>query len=47
MTSLLEPNQELLALFHGFSDWGKVLQTEEIDTIRLDDVAETEFNGLP
>ena len=42
MTSLLEPNPAVLNLFHGFPDWGKVLSTEEIDTVRLDDIPETE-----
>ncbi len=41
MTSLLQPNDDVLKLFHGFSDWGRVLQTEEIDTVRLDDIPET------
>lgn len=41
MTSLLEPNPDVLALFHGFADWGRVERTEQIDTVRLDDVAET------
>lgn len=41
MTSLLEPNSEVLALFHGFSEWGRVVRTEEIDTLRLDDIPET------
>jgi FkbM family methyltransferase len=41
MTSLLEPNEDVLRLFHGFSDWGRVMRTEEIDTVRLDDVPET------
>jgi FkbM family methyltransferase len=38
MSSLLEPNQDLLQYFHGFPEWGKVDQREEIDTVRLDDV---------
>jgi hypothetical protein len=42
MTSLLEPNRAVLSLFHGFSEWGRVVRTEEIDTVRLDDVPETE-----
>ena len=42
MTSLLEPNPAVLNLFHGFADWGRVVATEEVDTVRLDDVAETE-----
>jgi FkbM family methyltransferase len=41
MTSLLEPDPEVLALFHGFPDWGRVLATEEVETVRLDDVPET------
>jgi len=41
MTSLLEPNQAVLGLFHGFPDWGRVLSTKPIDTVRLDDVEET------
>lgn len=41
MTSLLEPNARVLALFHGFSDWGRVVRTEEVDTVRLDDVPQT------
>ena len=41
MTSLLEPNARVLALFHGFADWGRVLRTEEVDTVRLDDVPQT------
>ena len=42
MTSLLPPDPAVLGLFHGFPDWGRVLATEEIDTVRLDDVADTE-----
>ncbi len=41
MTSLLKPNREVLELFHGFPDWGTVVGTEEVDTRRLDDIAET------
>ncbi|MDE2229103.1 MAG: FkbM family methyltransferase [Alphaproteobacteria bacterium] len=41
MTSLLQPNAEVLALFHGFSEWGRVIRTEDVDTVRLDDVPET------
>ena len=41
MTSLLKPNPEVLKLFHGFPMWGTVLSTEEIDTVRFDDVEET------
>jgi len=41
MTSLFEPNAEFLALFHGFPEWSRVVRTEQIDTVRLDDVPET------
>ena len=41
MTSLLKPNPTILSLFHGFPRWGQVVATEQIDTVRLDDVAET------
>jgi FkbM family methyltransferase len=41
MTSLLQPNPDMLALFHGFSEWGRVVRTEEVDTVRLDDIPET------
>lgn len=39
MTSLLEPNAELLGYFHGFGNWGKVLERRIIRTVRLDDVS--------
>jgi FkbM family methyltransferase len=41
MNSLLEPNQPVLALFHGFPEWGHVVATRAVDTVRLDDVEET------
>ena len=41
MTSLLEPDPAVLGLFHGFPDWGRVVATEEVETVRLDDVTET------
>lgn len=41
MTSLLEPDPRMLDLFHGFPDWGKVVSTEDLDTVRLDDIDET------
>lgn len=46
MTSLLEPDPAVLSLFHGFPDWGRVLATEAVDTVRLDDVPETEGTDL-
>ncbi|WP_448191818.1 FkbM family methyltransferase [Azospirillum sp. sgz301742] len=42
MTSILEPNSKVLNLFHGFPDWGTVVSSVEIDTVRLDDIPETE-----
>ena len=41
MTSLLEPDPAVLSLFHGFPEWGRILATETVDTVRLDDVPET------
>ncbi len=41
MTSLLVPNDATLNLFHGFPQWGLVLATETVATVRLDDVLET------
>lgn len=40
MSSLLEPNQDLLQYFHGFPEWGKVMSRQKIDTVRLDDIGE-------
>jgi len=40
MTSLLEPDQEVLSHFHGFADWGRVLARQPIMAQRLDDIAE-------
>ena len=31
----------MLGLFHGFPDWGRVLATETVQTVRLDDVPQT------
>jgi FkbM family methyltransferase len=41
MTSLLPPNPEVLSLITGFSSWGKVVQTELVQTKRLDEIPET------
>lgn len=38
MTSLLEPDAQMLARFHGFSHWGKVLRTLPVSTVTLDGV---------
>jgi FkbM family methyltransferase len=40
MTSLLAPNPEVLRLFPGFSEWGKVVKEVPVMTRRLDDVTE-------
>jgi FkbM family methyltransferase len=42
MTSLLEPDMEILRHFHGFADWGTVLRTVPVQTEKLDDIAEAE-----
>lgn len=41
MTSILEPDPQVLGLFHGFPNWGNVVDRIEVDTVRLDDVPET------
>lgn len=41
MTSLLVPDPDVLSLFHGFPAWGRVVATEQVRTVRLDDVPET------
>ena len=38
MNSLLEPNQDLLGYFHGFSEGSRVSKRIKIPTVRLDDV---------
>ena len=38
MTSLLEPNMNLLSYLHGFPNWGKVKERLQVQTVRLDDV---------
>ncbi|MBG0810853.1 FkbM family methyltransferase [Methylosinus sp. H3A] len=42
MTSLLKPNRQAMELFHGFPVWSEIVATQEIDTVRLDDVPETD-----
>lgn len=37
MTSLLEPDMEVLSHFHGFDVWGTVVERKPIRTHRLDD----------
>jgi hypothetical protein len=38
MSSLLKPNPDVLRLFQGFTEWGRVVGTEDIATVRLDDI---------
>ncbi|HMF17862.1 MAG TPA: FkbM family methyltransferase [Gemmataceae bacterium] len=42
MTSLLEPDLEILRHFHSFADWGTVLRTVPVQTKRLDDIPEVD-----
>jgi FkbM family methyltransferase len=41
MNSLLAPNRKVLELFHGFGEWGRVVGTASVETVRLDDLEET------
>ncbi|MFY9291428.1 MAG: FkbM family methyltransferase [Methylorubrum rhodinum] len=41
MSSLLTPDPAVLACFLGFPVWGEVIETREVDTVRLDDVPAT------
>lgn len=41
MTSLLKPNPAVLNRFHGFPNWSQVVGTLAVQTMRLDDIAET------
>lgn len=38
MTSLLEPRAEALGFFNGFTEFGRVIGREPVQTIRMDDV---------
>lgn len=40
MTSLLRPNPAVLDRFHGFPDWGRVVEEVPVATMRLDDIPE-------
>jgi len=40
MTSLFEPDLEVLEHFHGFADWAQVKERRPVHTRRLDDVPE-------
>jgi FkbM family methyltransferase len=39
MTSLLEPNPDVLDFLHGFPEWGLVEERRSVTTVRLDDVS--------
>lgn len=39
-SSLLEPNVDLLAMFHGLRDVTRVVETSRVQTVRLDDIPE-------
>ena len=38
MSSILEPDFEYLKLFHGFSEWAKVIKKVKVQTKKLDDI---------
>ena len=38
MTSLLKPSEEHLAFFNGFTRFGEILETQDVNTNKLDDV---------
>lgn len=40
MSSILEPNMEVLSLFHGYPEFGTVERREPVQTSRLDDIIE-------
>jgi len=40
MTSLLRPNPAVLDRFHGFPEWGRVVEEIPVATVRLDDIPE-------
>ena len=40
MTSLLEPNSDILNYFHGYPSWAQVMERIWVPTVRLDDVEE-------
>ena len=42
MTSLFEPDLDLLSHFHGFGEWGKIVDHQSLTTHRLDDIDEIE-----
>ena len=42
MTSLLNPDLNILNYFYGFPEWGKVIEKEAMKTYPLDDIEEIE-----
>lgn len=41
MTSLMEPDMDVLNQLYGFPDWAEVIERQPVETVRLDDVSET------
>lgn len=41
MSSLLQPNENVLNLLHAFPGFAKVVSTSDVETVRLDDLPET------
>ncbi|MCI7568406.1 MAG: tetratricopeptide repeat protein [Desulfovibrio sp.] len=41
LSSFLEPDGEFLSRFPGFTEWSEVVRRQEMQTVRLDDVAQT------
>ena len=41
LSSVLAPNPPVMRLFHLFPVWSRVFSTQDVDTVRLDDVPET------
>jgi FkbM family methyltransferase len=42
MSSLFEPDMDLLGNFHGFEEWSKVIDRQPMSTRRLDDIDEVQ-----
>lgn len=42
MSSLYEPDPRMLALFHGFPEWGQVTREADVETRRLDEIEEVD-----
>lgn len=42
MSSLLEPDMEILKHFHGFEQWSQIIDRKIMPTVKLDDIEEIE-----